>query len=637
MKLTGGKSSRAVKGTLNKKEKYKSDAPKKAKKPKKRGGAKAAVAVLVIVLLVAALALAGVIFVRSRDTVYPNVYLGDVNLGGLTVREATDALRASGYEAAADSARADVGLPNGDIISVTADDAGLRPDSARAAERAYATGRSGGLFSASLAYLKGVLGTKTQLDAGELAALNEAVVRNAVSSAVSRFNLQLANDSFTVNSRNIVIVKGSGSALASEDDVFDLVVATLYSSLAARTPAVAEYDLPPAPEGDGIDLVALYNAVNVEPVSAKYDPETKSVTDSVVGVSFDMTAARAAIDAADTGETVLLPLLLTEPEVTKTALEALLFRDVLAERTTTIDGTSNRLNNITLAAAAIAGLVLNPGEEFSYNGTVGERTTAKGYLSAGAYSGGKTVQEIGGGICQVSSTIYDCVLHADLKVTARRNHQFIVTYLPLGNDATVNWGTTDFKFQNSSDYPLRIDTLVEGRKLTVKLIGTKLDENSIKIEYNVLSQTGFSVVEMEDESIAPGTSKVDTSGHGGYVVETYKYRYDGSGALINKEFVSKSTYNSQNRIILVPVGTLTSPTPEDPTATEDPSVTPPEETDNPYAPPTDAPPTEGPFDTPPPSVTPPTETPAETPTETPAETPANTPPSLPDDPINGEI
>ncbi|MDR3210261.1 MAG: VanW family protein, partial [Oscillospiraceae bacterium] len=372
----------------------------------------------------------------------------------------------------------------------------------------------------------------------------------------------------------------------------------------------AAYSLPDdADPNRDIDLVAIYNAIAVEPFSAAYDPETHEISESVVGVSFDMNAAQRAIDDAAYGEAVTIPLVFTEPETTKESLEALLFRDILSERTTNIAGTSNRLNNITLAAAACNGLVLNPGETFSFNESLGERTSAKGYKEAGAYAGGKTVQEIGGGICQVSSTLYYCVLYADLEVVTRSNHMFIVTYLPVGVDATVNWGSIDFKFKNDTEYPIRIETVVSGRSLAVKLVGTRFDKNYIKVESSTVSQSEFDTVEMEDETVEPGTTKVDTEGHPGYVVDTYKCYYDADGTLLKREFITRSTYRAMNTIILVPVGTLIDPSAPPESPTPDTYVTPPpgEElevpTEEPASP---VPPT--PTPTPTPEVTPPDST-----------------------------
>ncbi|MDR1329023.1 MAG: VanW family protein [Oscillospiraceae bacterium] len=629
-------------------------APRTNKKAKKKR------APLIVTVAVAGVALAaaltGAALAKTSDAVFPNVYVGGVALGGLSESAAAEALRAGGYESASGVVRAEVSLPNGEKIAIDADEAGLRPDAALAAGRAYGYGRSDGVFSAAYKYVAGALGAKTELNAADLGELDETAVRGRVSPVVKDLNGALSGGSFSVLEDRIEILKGSGASLADEEAVYELVVDTLYKAVEEDASVTAEYNLPPETDNSGgVDLVSLYNTVKTEPVSAKYDAEAKTVTESVRGVSFDVDAAKNAIALAETGETVSIPLIITEPEMTSEMLRGTLFRDVLAERETYIDGSSNRLTNITLASEAINGTVLGPGEEFSYNGIVGERTAAGGYKSAGAYVGGRTVQEIGGGICQVSSTIYDCVLHADLAVTDRRNHQFIVTYLPVGNDATVNWGTTDFKFKNSTDYPLRVETTVSGRTLSVKLIGTKLDRGYVKIESETISTKDYKTVEIEDESIEPGATKVDTAGHYGYVVDTYKYRYDENDTLLGKEYVSRSTYNAQNRIILVPVGTLTTietpqidipgETPQNPEDIEAPPTALPEPTDNPYAPPEVS---GTPVETPVPadaSPSPPIETPPPAETETPAP-PSETvyeptpPPATPtgdDQAVNGEI
>jgi vancomycin resistance protein YoaR len=623
-------------------------APRSKKRSQSKKHAAAAIAA-VAAALSAALAGAGAVIAKASDAVFPNVYVGEVALGGLSKADAEEALRAGGYESAAGGARAEVKLPNGAIISVTAEEAGLVPDAAEAAGRAYDYGRSGNIFASGYAYAAGYLGVKTKLGAADLGLLDEGAVRRRVTEAVREFNLALEDDSFSVLQDRIEIIKGGGKTLADADAVYALAVETLYRAAEGKTLAVAEYSLPPE-TGGGVDLASILNSVKADPVPARYDAETKTIVESVRGVSFDMDAARAAVELAATGETVKIPLILTEPEITGEMLRETLFRDVLAEQKTYIDGSSNRLTNITLASEAINGAILGPGDEFSFNGTVGERTAAKGYKSAGAYSGGRTVQEIGGGICQVSSTIYDCVLHADLEVTDRRNHQFIVTYLPVGNDATVNWGTTDFKFKNSTEYPLRIDASVDGRYLTVKLAGTKLGGGYVTTESETISTKDFKTVEIEDESIEPGTTKLDTAGHYGYVVDTYKYRYDENGTLLEKEFVSRSTYNAQNKIILVPAGTLTAMETETPQipgspeqggtepgdGAEEPSV--PEPTSNPYAPPEIS-------GSPPGTETPPEADPSPEPFPSPPELPEAsvpapppaTPEPEPEAPINGEI
>ena len=227
------------------------------------------------------------------------------------------------------------------------------------------------------------------------------------------------------------------------------------------------------------------------------------------------------------------------------------FDDLISESETVIDGTNNRLNNITVATETINGTILRPGDVFSFNDIVGERTRERGYLEAGAFVGGRLVDEVGGGICQVSSTLYHAVLLADLEVVDRRPHGFTVSYLPFGCDAAVSWGSLDFKFKNSTDYAVKIESTVSDRNLTVKLIGTNSDDTHIEIETVSISSTPFQVVEREDDSVPYGSTEVYDPGMEGQVVETYKRLYSSDGELISRTLVSKDTYKTQDRIILV--------------------------------------------------------------------------------------
>jgi hypothetical protein len=143
---------------------------------------------------------------------------------------------------------------------------------------------------------------------------------------------------------------------------------------------------------------------------------------------------------------------------------------------------------------------------------------------------------------------------------------FSVAYLPLGTDATVNWGTVDFKFKNNTDYPIKIEAFMKDGYLNIKLHGTKVNENYVKVVSVPISDTPIKTVEQEDPTIEPGTTKVDQSGHTGHVVDAYKYVYDKDGNELSKTFLGRDVYKMQEKIVLVPVGTLTSPSPTDGTS-----------------------------------------------------------------------
>ena len=304
------------------------------------------------------------------------------------------------------------------------------------------------------------------------------------------------------------------------------------------------------------DFEAMYEELHTEPVDSTVDPKTYQATDSVVGVDFDVEQAKAAYQSAAEGETVSIPLTLTQPKETKESLQAKLFRDLLGSGTTNVSGSSNRKHNVKLSAQACNGVVLMPGEVFSYNNTTGSRSASKGYLSAPVYSGGASVDEVGGGICQTSSTIYYAVLHTTLEVVERKAHMYNTGYVDEGMDATVYYGLTDFRFKNNTNYPVKIVTRSydQGgrRKLTVEIYGT--NETGY---YAVPKSTTYDRVTpttqyKADSSIPRGTTKVDSkqNPYTGISASTYRYIYDKNGNLVEKQQMTSSTYKMRPKTIL---------------------------------------------------------------------------------------
>ena len=150
--------------------------------------------------------------------------------------------------------------------------------------------------------------------------------------------------------------------------------------------------------------------------------------------------------------------------------------------------------------------VVLPGETFSYNKTLGERTPAAGYKNAKVYENGEVVDGIGGGICQISSTLYNSVLKANMDIVERRNHQFVTSYTPAGRDATVVYGLTDFKFKNTRKTAVRIKASCSNGIATVSIYGIK-DENEYDVSFNTktISTIPFTVKYVDDNSLPAGT------------------------------------------------------------------------------------------------------------------------------------
>lgn len=220
--------------------------------------------------------------------------------------------------------------------------------------------------------------------------------------------------------------------------------------------------------------------------------------------------------------------------------------------TTKTTSNAKRNNNIKLSCQAINGIVLQPGEEFSFNDRVGQRTEAKGYQGAAAYNNGEVVQEIGGGVCQVSSTLYNAVVKAGLKTTTRRSHTFEPSYVTPGTDATVSWGGPDYAFVNNSSTAVGLRASYANQEVTISIYGIPVLEEGVK--YSLKSTKIKDIdppapVYEEDGTIEPGTEKVKSSGSKGSQWET-RLVITKNGEVISQEVDHKVTYKGHAPVIL---------------------------------------------------------------------------------------
>ena len=330
---------------------------------------------------------------------------------------------------------------------------------------------------------------------------------------------------------------------------------------------------------DSFDMGPVARMFYVEPVSAVFDVESKSILPHVTGVSLDVAAAQVEHDAAAEGGRFVVDLILTEPDMTAEGLEATLFRDVLGHSDTYVGGVANRVSNVRLMANAVNEMVLLPGEGFSYLAVM--NANRGGFLEAPAYVRGETVDEIGGGICQVSSMIYYCVFHADLKVVQRAQHAYLVGYIKDGLDATVFNPAPDFKFENDTEFPIKIISKMEGRNLSISILGTKTNDYVVSFERAYSDSNPYETIYEFNEAVPVGKVEEKVSGYTGVKVIVWKVIHDAEGNLISREVESNNNYRRRDRILMInpadaaahgqvpPEGTVL-PTPEVP------EVTPPE-------------------------------------------------------------
>lgn len=491
---------------------------KKENKPRKArsGKSKTLLLVLVIVLSLALLALGGMgvagYIITAADTNFPNVYIDGIDAGSLTKAQTVELLQKQGWDERVDG-ELEVSIP-GDV-SFTLDfvTAGAEHSAEQAAEAAYAYGRSRNILSNLFTYLKSYI-VPVDVDMYEKS-LNEDYIRASMDRAFALMDRATNKPGHEIDLEQgrLSMTKGAGEIKLDESLMYSAITQALKEGREELEFDTLSKTLV-AP-----DFAKLYAELAVEPQDASFD-ENFEIIPEVVGCSFDVEAAKALWNEAKPGEEIVIPLQMTYPEVDSEALRSMLFRDRLGSQTTYYTWSSaNRIGNIKLAVEKIDGLVMMPGDVFSFNGTVGQRTEEAGFRLAGAYNDGQVVEAIGGGICQVSSTLYCAQMYAQLKTSTRVNHYFKVDYLDYGMDATVSWKSPDYKFTNSREYPVKIVAYCddENSALTIEIWGTDVDGSYVQLRHTA--------TEVYDEEWTDTLI--------GYTVRGYRDIYDADGNWLN--------------------------------------------------------------------------------------------------------
>jgi len=523
--------------------------------------------VAVALLLIAVVTTVGVYLIRNADDglILNNVTVAGVNLGGMTPEEAKNALHLA----------TDLTFAHEDMIVELPDTTlVLSPSKTKAElnidaviETAYNYGRTGtreenakikaeSLISvhhiALLPYL--TLDTdyiRSVIDEfGE--SYNSTFLQSSATLEGEKPELDAAKEDFDPEAAGEVLVLQAGCPGRYLDlkEIYNKVLDAYSFNKFLVTIKPEEEDTLP----DELNLQELYDLYCSEAQDAVLDQETFEVIPEVYGYSFNLEAAQEQLDALSEGETLEVPLELVAPEVLGDSLRELLFRDVLGSYETTHGNDANRNTNIRLACQSINGLVLNPGDTFDFNKALGKRTEEAGYKPADAYSNGETVKSLGGGICQVSSTLYYCTLIADLEIVARTNHSYVSSYMPKGLDATVSWGGPEFRFKNNTNYPIRIEAEDTGNRTIVKLIGTDEKDYYIKMESVTLETIEPKTI---TQTMSPDNKEGYTDGQviqtpcTGFRVKTYKCKYSKeTNQLISKEFEAESVYKKRDKIVI---------------------------------------------------------------------------------------
>ena len=532
-----------------KKPKFKKseEKPKKQEKDmKKMEGKKskrkyAVIAVSLVIILLVALFISTIFALVNinNENIISGVSISGIDVSGLSQEEAKGKLEAVYNE----KKENDIDLEHNEFettLSPELMEVNYKID--EAVESAVSIGKSKNIFKNNYDILGTLIGKR---NIPVEMTINEEATRQTIEDMNASLPDVLIDSSYSIEDDELIITKGKAGVKIDTDNLLNQVKQKLNdlndNENFIEIPVVNK-------EPEAIDIDKIHSEVYKEPQNAYYTKDPFTVYPEVEGVDFDVEAAKELLK--EDKDEYVIKLTITKPEITLDEIGTEAFPDQLSTFTTRYDVSDvDRSTNLRLASEKINGTVLKPGETFSYNKTVGARTIAAGYKNAKVYESGKVVDGIGGGICQVSSTLYNAALLANLEIVERRNHQFVTSYVGAGRDATVVYGQTDFKFKNTRKYPIRIVVTTNAGILKISIFGIK-EENEYTFKFNTktVSSIPYKTQYIEDSSLPAGTEKVEQKGANGLITETYITKML-DGKVVSTELLSKDTYSAMTRII----------------------------------------------------------------------------------------
>ena len=447
----------------------------------------------------------------KSETIAKGVYIKGIDISGLTKDEAKQKI--SDYINL--SIPEEINLKHNDFeTSISTSQLSIYFNIDEAIEIAYQIGKNGNIFENNLIVLKSLF-SKTNIDPGF--SIDEEQLKNILEDISNKLPDKVIESSCYIDGNNLIITKGhSGSVVKIEES-------TNYIKENINNLNLKDTQLELLTEEQSptqIDLDSIYNEIYKEPVDAYYTQNPYSVFPSENGLDFGISLEESKQLLQEEKDEYIIPLKVLYPNVTTNMIGTEAFPDLLSEFSTKYSASNkNRTTNLILAANKINGTVLMPGVTFSYIKVVGERTIEAGYKEAPIYIEGRVEDGLGGGICQITTTLYNAVLYANLEVTERSNHQFVPSYANASRDATVVYGAIDFKFKNNRDYPIKITCSVSNGIANFKIFGLKT-ENDYEVQI---------------------TSKVTGTTSNYIYSEAYK-TLKKNGAVVSTETISKDTY-----------------------------------------------------------------------------------------------
>ncbi len=419
---------------------------------------------------------------NNSNNIAKGIYIYGIDISGLSKKQATDKVSSKFKQIQA----TDIKLFYKDYEAViNPSEINLSFDISSAVNYAFSIGKSGNIFKDDYAVLNAMI---NGVNVTPSYSLDEKSLQSTLDNLSKNLPNAVKESSYYIEGSNLIITKGSDGFVIDSPNT----IAKIKSKLTDLTFLTDNIELSLINQHPkAVNLDEIYKEVHKDAKDAYYTTNPFTVYPSETGIDFKISLEQAKQEVAKAKTEYTIPLKTVYPKVTTNMIGKEAFPDLLAEFSTTYATSKvNRSTNLRIAAEKINGTVLLPGETFSYNKVVGERTISAGFKEAGVYVNGELVDGLGGGVCQISSTVFNCALFANLKITEVYYHPYVSSYVPIGRDATVAYGFKDFKFTNNRNYAIRIECKASGGVATCKIYGLKQNpEYDIKIRVNTTSKT----------------------------------------------------------------------------------------------------------------------------------------------------
>lgn len=499
---------------------------------------------LFIVLFVMIFSVVFALFNMNNEKILKGISILGIDISDLTVEEAKTKINNAIEERFKDENNNLILKIGENETSVTANTFNAKFDIDNAVIEADNIGRNGNILTNNYSILF------TKLFKKEIKPrlyLDDSLLSDTIKDINSKMKDAIVDNSYYIEKNNLIIVKGKAGYIIKTEELKEKIyeqISNIHTNYQIIEIPV-EYKEP-----EPINLQKIHEEIYKEPQDAYVQKNPTVVHPEVNGIDFKISVEEAEELLKEDKEEYTIPLKITKPKKTINNLGEEAFPDLLATFSTRFDGSNyNRNINIKLAAKKVNGTVILPGEKFSFNTIVGSRTIEAGFKEGTAYVGGKVVPDVGGGVCQVSSTIYNTALLANMQIVERSNHMFTTGYVAASRDATVYYGSLDFVFKNSRKYPIKMVASANGGVCKVSIYGIKEDkEYEVIIQSKITSYINPTTIYKEDPTLEEGKEIVEQTAITGCRSEGYKI-LKLNGRIVSQTLLSKDTYKSRNKIV----------------------------------------------------------------------------------------